>query len=320
LTLCPSRIVNPTYTPAHPLPTDYTWGCPPGYLCRPRHFADDGECNFNVGPPASTYYCSPDECIPSPQLLPPQFWGTPVISHDVGEFNVSSLTYFNLNPRDFGLGYGIFQFPWAPEHSARDLTATVPPECFDECNDSMLEAESVGKSPDLCQAGSAFRMLHRACMKCVNFHGWATTTSDTLPDFQQFLFYCDNGGLNRSTATSMVSHRTTTSEHEISTQMISSARGKPKPAVIPAASSGPISKVMHNSSRQNPSAPTPATSSPFPTTKASTSRLHSQSIPTAANTGHLQTSSTAGQGTGVVTLHLRQLKWLLCFWALLQLF
>lgn len=58
---CSSRTVNPTYTASIPLPDDYTWGCPPGYLCKPPQI----NCNFEQNPLADTYYCSPDECLPA---------------------------------------------------------------------------------------------------------------------------------------------------------------------------------------------------------------------------------------------------------------
>jgi hypothetical protein len=33
------------------LPDDYTWGCAPGYLCKPRHTGDRSECNVEAGLP-----------------------------------------------------------------------------------------------------------------------------------------------------------------------------------------------------------------------------------------------------------------------------
>ncbi|KAL1967299.1 hypothetical protein VTN77DRAFT_3345 [Rasamsonia byssochlamydoides] len=209
LTLCPSRTVNPTYTPAASLPRNYTWGCAPGTLCRPPKPAG---CNFEAGPPADTYYCSPDECVPSPQLLPPQFWGEPIASDQIGKFNVSP-GYFNLDPEAFGLGYDVFAFPLGRNLAKRHILfdrfhrflsfwprqqtglSRIPGVCYDECNDCMLEVQSSGKTPGLCQNGSAFNTFLSDCHDCIQAHtrgsGGSGTISDHIPDFQQFLSYCE---------------------------------------------------------------------------------------------------------------------------------
>ncbi|GAD95953.1 hypothetical protein TERG_08225 [Paecilomyces variotii No. 5] len=110
LSLCPTLTVNPTYTPATPLPSDYLWGCPPHKLCHPKRTAADGDCNFAPGPPADTYFCSPDECISSPPILPP------VSPDEPGKYIVSP-RYYYLNPTQFGLDYGIYAFPDDPGYS-----------------------------------------------------------------------------------------------------------------------------------------------------------------------------------------------------------
>ena len=60
-------------------------------------------------------------------------------------YDVSPLVYFDLNPREFGLDYGIFQVHARPKGMPRDLTAAIPPACFDERNNTFLEVQSVGK-------------------------------------------------------------------------------------------------------------------------------------------------------------------------------
>ncbi|KAL2007650.1 hypothetical protein VTN00DRAFT_7632 [Thermoascus crustaceus] len=182
LSICSSRIVNPTYTPVAPLPSDYVWGCPPGYLCHPRKSAADGDCNFEAGPPADTYYCSPEECIPSPKLPPPQYWGEPVVSHEIGKYNVTP-GYFNLDPTKFGLDYSIFAFPYGKELGKRSPdyirwgrflhrrqasgAPKMPGTCYDECNDAMVEAESMGLSSALCRLSSAFKKNLSRCEGCI---------------------------------------------------------------------------------------------------------------------------------------------------------
>ncbi|KAL1987541.1 hypothetical protein VTN96DRAFT_3468 [Rasamsonia emersonii] len=204
LTLCPSLIANPTYTPAAPLPKNYTWGCPPGHLCHPPKPAD---CNFEAGPPADSYYCSPDECIPSPEpLFPAQFWGQPVVSDQIGRFVVSP-GYFNLDPAEFGLSDDIFVFnlqkrdyPQLLRHRQRPRSppSTIPGVCYDECNNVLIEAEWSGKTPALCQKGSAFTTYLADCRECIEAHGSSSSSSsgetlgDHVPEFQQFLSYCDS--------------------------------------------------------------------------------------------------------------------------------
>jgi hypothetical protein len=95
---CPSRTINPTYTTSTQLPDDYTWGCPPGYLCQPPQV----NCNFEQNPPADTYYCSPDECVPAPPLSSFNQTGP-----GCGPYQTAP-GYFNFNPELFGLSYSIF--------------------------------------------------------------------------------------------------------------------------------------------------------------------------------------------------------------------
>ena len=121
LVLCPSRTINPTYTTSTPLPGNYTWGCPPGTLCKPPQI----NCNFEQNPPADTYYCSPEECVSSPPL--PSFNGTgPVGGSGCGPFPNSG--YFNFDPDLFGLSFSIFigGGDYAPSCVGCGTTAVVP--------------------------------------------------------------------------------------------------------------------------------------------------------------------------------------------------
>ncbi|KAJ5111695.1 hypothetical protein NUU61_001325 [Penicillium alfredii] len=210
ISICPSRIINPTYTPATALPTDYTWGCPPRHLCHPSHSAEDNGCNFEAGPPADTYYCAPHECIPSPKLLPPQHWGQPVWSQQVGRFN-TSWGYFNLSPHEFGLNYSVFNDTdqnTSPINYRRDWTMQIPGKCYDECNDAMLEAEARGKMASLCDDDSAFMVLLRACRACIKTAHVSHVPAETLPEFQQFVFYCEQSHDHSSSSSSHDSTQT----------------------------------------------------------------------------------------------------------------
>jgi hypothetical protein len=208
ITLCTSRDTNPTYTAAIlPLPSDYTWGCPPGYLCKPKQ----ENCNFEVGLPSESYYCAPDECIPAAPLPPPQLWN-PDIYGNASPANDPNLkwnvvgSYFNMNPADYGLSYEIFVETQVITHTytettieaptpvvrARQAQTSVPAACYPWCNNCLLEAQAVGKTPALCANGSAFEVDVNDCEQCIAYH--KSDTSGTFvkiaPQFQQFINYC----------------------------------------------------------------------------------------------------------------------------------
>lgn len=105
LVTCESRIINPTYTTSTPLPSNYLWGCPPGKLCYPPRIG----CNFEQGLPADSYYCKPDDCRPVAALPPLDVYlRTNVYNNNSCAFITPIDDYFNLNPLNFGLNYGIF--------------------------------------------------------------------------------------------------------------------------------------------------------------------------------------------------------------------
>ncbi|KAI2008624.1 hypothetical protein LOZ39_005590 [Ophidiomyces ophidiicola] len=238
ISLCPSRTLNPTFTPTAPLPTDYIWGCPPGSLCKPMRSAMDGTCNFDVGPPSANFFCSPEECPASPSLHPPQYWGTPVVGSTVKKFIVS-LGYYNLDPRKFGLGFDIFLFENATQSSEvgkRQVIKALPAVCYDECNNSVLEAQSKGDPEKLCRKGSAFLTHLDECNRCIRAHRQPNhgTFDDILrPDFESFLNLCKTlPGNSTVVPEPQLSHSTNpisqpTSEIESSSLLVSSPSSAP---------------------------------------------------------------------------------------------
>ncbi|KAH7409383.1 hypothetical protein BKA64DRAFT_664814 [Cadophora sp. MPI-SDFR-AT-0126] len=103
---CPTRTANPAFTyPSECVPIDYSWGCPPGYLCTPPQV----DCDLEVGPPVNEYLCSPDDC-----RIAPSFAGFPQSNQTTNstQFEFSPLPlptgFFNLNPVIFGADWGIF--------------------------------------------------------------------------------------------------------------------------------------------------------------------------------------------------------------------
>ncbi|KAI9799474.1 MAG: hypothetical protein M1833_003996 [Piccolia ochrophora] len=233
--ICPRRVTNPTYTAPGPLPTDYTWGCPPGYICKPPKI----NCDIEEGFPDRGYYCSPDECEPVAPLESPQYWGEPIESNDTDKYVLQD-DYFNLNPLHFSLGYDNFVEELVivvdPDGTARTYEAatyqgavetaapaahpakhpakratdngvqrwakidrrqqgeTAPPSCYDDCNACGLEAQSTGKTPDLCEPESAFNSALGGCEACIERHEARrppTSFNNVVkPDFQQFIDFC----------------------------------------------------------------------------------------------------------------------------------
>jgi hypothetical protein len=130
-TVCPRSTTNTDYHPPTPLPVDYTWGCPPRSLCKPKQ-----RCVLEEAPPSANYVCSPDECEPAPPLQPLQVWGEPVFSNETS-FYVLQDDYFNLDPVVFGLNFSIFVkvcpvLEKRMEFGERD--SPVPGACYDECS------------------------------------------------------------------------------------------------------------------------------------------------------------------------------------------
>lgn len=223
ISVCSSLISNPTYTPATQLPADYTWGCPPGYLCRPPHTGDRAGCIAEAGVPADGYVCAPSDCIPAPPLIYNQSVAT---DEDGNRFNISK-DYYNLDPDDFGLGYSIFQVLGSAaskrkrdtksfwdflvgQNAKRDIS-DLPGKCYNGCNEAAQMPQSIGKTPELCESDS-FTTELGLCKKCISNN--ADSDSDDrysqimLPTFAQYLNFCS--GL-ATTSTSTAAGTTATS-------------------------------------------------------------------------------------------------------------
>lgn len=124
LVTCPTRTINPTYTPPTALPTDWLWGCPPDTLCTPKQIG----CNFEQNLPADTYVCSPEDCLPVKPLPPLDTSWDP---HNCTPY-IPPPGYANLAPPIFDLGYDIFQFngqpgPYCPPPPSTTWQDWVPP-------------------------------------------------------------------------------------------------------------------------------------------------------------------------------------------------
>ncbi|KAH2549140.1 hypothetical protein KXW97_008990 [Aspergillus fumigatus] len=345
LFICPTLSINPTYTPVAPLPRNYTWGCPPGYLCKTKHTGADAGCNIEASMPAESYVCSPDECIKSSPFIHDQYWGTPVESSEIrSSYNISK-DYFNLDPEIFGLNYSIFRIPdlkpgddhyyirssrrtWSKLLARQSIgVSTVPGACYDECNDAALEVESTGKTPDICNAGSAFNVSLGQCEKCCNTHKTATSASfeqKVLPNFQQFLNFCEGledsattaaadtvGSTTKGSQTSTTPGTTSTQERGTmsqadpltasSTSNFTGKATKSRDKSSTAASATSVEQTIIPSPTQQTTAPHPMTESkPVTASEISTDTISSSSSCSATGTSSRETaqSSSASENTG----------------------
>ncbi|GAD97826.1 hypothetical protein MGYG_07270 [Paecilomyces variotii No. 5] len=293
LSICPSHIVNPTYTAPTPLPTNYTWGCPPGYLCHPKKSSVDGECNFEAGLPADTYYCSPDECIPVPPLHPPQY----PTSNKTEKYIVSP-GYFNLNPTEFGLDYSIFTFANGSnvengreeqrrgqhrEKKRQFDSSVIPGLCFDQCNNCMVEAQQTGKTSLLCQSDSQFKIQLHLCNACIKSHWDAIIAiGGIIPQFSQFLDYCGN----------------TPSQPEPQSEPDHSTRSTSKPATATSSSKG-VTVSMDTSRTESPSTPSMVETTETRIEPTTSPKAHSttdyglSTVSTESSNGAITTTSSA---------------------------
>ncbi len=219
---CASRTVNPTYTPAAPLPSDYLWGCPPGNICRPPQQG----CNWEQNPPASTYVCNPDQCIPVAEAPVPEQWNAtwpnPVDTNCA--WYDPAPDYFHLNPKFFGLGFDVFDVngqpicpngtfsttetatstallrmprrrinnPVAEMYWRRQSLAVAPAVCYVVFDSAQQLGQSIGKVRDrLCPATSEFMLGISACRACAAANGATSSTTEDFPILQTFVNFCN---------------------------------------------------------------------------------------------------------------------------------
>lgn len=104
-TLCPTRTTNAEFAyPTDCLLANYTWGCPPGYLCAPPQV----NCDLEVGPPSDSYVCSPENCQSPPALDLDALTITTKANTTIYSPLALPTGYFNLDPVIFGADWGIF--------------------------------------------------------------------------------------------------------------------------------------------------------------------------------------------------------------------
>ncbi|KAJ5612044.1 hypothetical protein N7510_005238 [Penicillium lagena] len=296
VTVCPSLVTNPSYTPITQLPDDYTWGCPPGYLCKPPHTGDRAGCNVEAGLPADTYVCSPDYCIEAP---------VPLFNDDTG-YNVTS-NYYNLDPMDFGLSYDILDCAeesttgpskreLLPPHgkseqlmdysldrlTKRVNTGYIPSGCYKDCNIVGIIAEETGKQALLCAVGSTFLLDLGYCEECISasatLSASAVYSSTLLPTFAQWLNFCSDQ--TTSTTSSSTSATTTTTEVTTTTTI--------KQSTTPSTTTTTSTEISTTTTASTET--TTTTQNPQTTSSAQTTTVSTEST----TTGEQSTTSVSG--------------------------
>ncbi|OAP54493.1 hypothetical protein AYL99_10941 [Fonsecaea erecta] len=229
LVTCTSRIINPTYTPKGPLPTNYLWGCAPGTICTPPQIG----CNWEQNPPADTYVCAPEECKPVPELFLPanlsSLWPNP--TETTCAWDEAPQGFFHLNPQHFGLSFAIFDVygqplcpaptttttwaewstpppkptsTWAPKMPRRGIMAnpiaeivsrqnflTAPAPCYRIYDAANQAGQAVGLVYDeLCLNGTTFQLALTQCRQCAQQNAGSATGTNTFPELQSYFQYC----------------------------------------------------------------------------------------------------------------------------------
>ncbi|KAH9904755.1 hypothetical protein F4778DRAFT_44599 [Xylariomycetidae sp. FL2044] len=72
----------------------------------------------------------------------------------------------------------------------QELTPAIPAACFATCNKALIEAESAGKSPEICQADSPFQIAYQSCANCYDANGVDSDELAAIPEFSQWTQYC----------------------------------------------------------------------------------------------------------------------------------
>jgi hypothetical protein len=221
LVVCPSRITNPTYTPPTPLPTDYSWGCPPGRLCTPPKVG----CNFEANPPAESYVCRPEECLPAPGIPDYVLNATfPNPTDTDCAWYEPPPGFFNLNPEFFGLTYDIFDIFGQPVCEPKDgwgdywkdnkkikarrnsritranplasikarQSARAPAQCYSVYNRAEIVGEQSGLVRAICADGSPFQSALAACRRCNTANADSREPTRTFPELARYINYCNS--------------------------------------------------------------------------------------------------------------------------------
>ncbi|KIX95116.1 uncharacterized protein Z520_09032 [Fonsecaea multimorphosa CBS 102226] len=230
LVTCTSRIINPTYTPKSPLPTNYLWGCAPGTICTPPQIG----CNWEQNPPADTYVCAPEECKPVPELFLPanlsSLWPNRIDT--TCAWDEPAEGYFHLNPQHFNLTFAIFDVlgqplcpaptttttwadwtssppkptsTWAPKMPRRGLMANPlaeivsrqtllnpPAQCYRIFDAANTIGQNVGLNyPELCPSTTQFQQAIGQCQTCSRENAGGATGAQTFPELQMYFTWCN---------------------------------------------------------------------------------------------------------------------------------
>ena len=303
------------------------WGCDPGFVCnQPK----PSGCNLWATAPADDFLCDPKYCVPAP-FYPRVDWGknkTGYYPPTEGYFNLNpnafGLSYdifaieeivtkinghkTTITTGNWASQTSITHFPPAPtstitttrKHYRRDSLlhglwkrdgTITPPVCYGICNTAYLEAQHVGLTDALCEAGSPFTDMSENCMECIAANGLdikLTLRQYLGPAFEQFWGYCDIQPPQSQVSSSDLPPQTqVTSEPPVE----SSSQAPPNTNTSPV----PITPSTTVTSTSEPPTPSSTTEIPTPTSSTSTAPPESTEEPVPSSTEESVPSSTPSE-------------------------
>lgn len=182
-------------------------------------------CNFERGPPEDTYFCAPEECLPTPDF--PDYANvtgpTPTDSDCAWYKPIEG--FFNLNPEDFGLSYAIFDIygqpvctapsdkwgdsSWHDWHSGKpphmrmvrgtnnplarikQRQVLAPSECYGLFNKASAIGQSAYSTTEkFCPDGTQFQLAYDECEECAAGAGQPGGAS-AYTKLQKYLNWCE---------------------------------------------------------------------------------------------------------------------------------
>jgi len=177
--------------------------------------------------------------------------------------------------------------------SKRDETI-VPAVCYDICNNAYLEAQSIGKTPALCDARSAFRNYYDGCQACIGANApdvKLVTKSYLDPKFAQFVDYCSSSPA-QSQVTTTAAQTQQTGTPTVTTATQETGNTNTAPSLIQTTTTQPTTQT----SQAAPTTQTTPTTQTSPTTQATQTGTGTG---TGTDTG--TTTTATGAATGLAT-------------------
>ncbi|KAK8091143.1 hypothetical protein PG994_000648 [Apiospora phragmitis] len=304
------------------------WAEPPAkeYVCESRAYCIDAPEYRNVTwEPEETGYYPPTEGYYN---LPPIAFG---LSYDIFESELATTTCKDPAGQEvtstFTTGNwesqtSITRYPPASTYGAAVPTYVkrspvlrlrqsgdvsqdaIPALCYVNCNNAYLEAQKIGKGPQLCKPDSDFNQLKETCDACSEAHRSELKTTNARglqPYFSQYLDFCSEtrAGVVQSGSSSAIADvtsmqtRSTVSQQPTNTdtsivEFTSTTRTTTSPTSTPSPTSTSPTSSPTPSSSSTPSSATPTT-----TTSPSSTATPTSTTTSAASTATPTTTSSS---------------------------